>query len=93
MPDESAHWTTDHDQIRRWVESRGGRPATVPVTTGDVPRGTLRIDFPGQGGDEQLEPIAWDQFFECFEEQQLAFTYEERMGGGLPRRPPKLIRR
>jgi len=26
--------TTDHDEIRRWVEARGGKPATVKGTGG-----------------------------------------------------------
>ena len=26
-----ARKTTDHDTIRKWVESRGGYPATVPA--------------------------------------------------------------
>jgi hypothetical protein len=29
----SAITTTDHDEIREWVESRGGHPATVARTT------------------------------------------------------------
>ena len=40
--------TTDQNEIRRWVEERGGRPAVVKSTRGkadDV--GILRIDFPG----------------------------------------------
>jgi hypothetical protein len=27
--------TTTHDEIRRWVEERGGRPAAVKGTGGD----------------------------------------------------------
>jgi hypothetical protein len=26
--------TTDHDEIKKWVESRGGKPATVKGTGG-----------------------------------------------------------
>jgi hypothetical protein len=42
-----AKTTTDHDEIRRWIEERGGKPATVSRTAeGDEP-GILRVDFPG----------------------------------------------
>ncbi|WP_320670692.1 hypothetical protein [Patulibacter defluvii] len=93
MSDGIAHWTTDHEQIRRWVEERGGRPATVATTAdGDWP-GILRIDFPGHGDEEALEPIDWAAFFAKFEQEQLAFTYEERTASGEVSRFSKRIRR
>ena len=55
--ERSAKVTTDPDQIRRWVESRGGRPAVVRDAGGEGP-GILRIDFPGDGSDPDLEPIS-----------------------------------
>ena len=76
--------TTNHDEIRRWVEERGGRPASVRDTGsgGDDP-GILRIDFGDQ--DEGLEDISWNQFFEAFEDNNLAFLYQERTNGELSR--------
>ena len=41
--------TTDHDDIRRWVEERGGQPARVKETGDDGDPGILRIDYPGSG--------------------------------------------
>jgi hypothetical protein len=38
--------TTEHEQIRRWVEERGGKPARVRGTGSDDDPGILRIDFP-----------------------------------------------
>jgi len=38
--------TRDHDVIRRWVEERGGRPASVRNTASEGRAGLLRIDFP-----------------------------------------------
>jgi hypothetical protein len=67
--------TTDHDEIRRWVEERGGRPAAVTATgSGDDP-GILRIDFGDR--DEGLEEISWDEFFRAFDENDLAFLYQD----------------
>ena len=46
----SSHTTTDHDEIRKWAEARGGKPATVKRTESDGEAGVLRIDFPGYSG-------------------------------------------
>lgn len=74
----AAKTTTDHEEIRRWVEERGGRPVSVEGTErGREHAGILRIDFPGQGVDEGLEPISWEDFFGKFEEKELAFLYQE----------------
>ncbi len=85
--------TTDHDTIRRWVEERGGRPARVKGTgSGDDP-GLLRIDYPGRGDDESLEEISWEDFFEAFEENKLAFLYQEETKEGEESRFSKLVSR
>jgi hypothetical protein len=69
--------TTDHQKIKRWVERRGGKPAAVKGTgSGDDP-GVLRIDFPGYTGEESLRQISWEQFFDKFEKEHLAFLYQE----------------
>jgi hypothetical protein len=85
--------TTDHDEIRRWVEERDGRPAGVKGTgDGDDP-GVLRIDLPGGAGEESLEPISWDAWFEKFEEQGLAAILQERKADGEPSTFIKLVSR
>ena len=85
--------TTDHDTIRRWVEERGGRPARVKDTgSGDDP-GILRVDYPGRGDDEALEEISWEEFFEAFEENNLAFLYQEETSGGDESRFSKFVSR
>jgi hypothetical protein len=85
--------TTDHEAIRRWVESHGGRPARVKDTGhGDDP-GILRIDFPGDGDDEGLEPISWDEWFEWFDRNGLAFVYQDEKADGEPSTFNKLVSR
>ena len=37
-----ANTTTDHEEIRKWVESRGGCPARVKRTGSDGDPGILR---------------------------------------------------
>ena len=83
--------TTNHDEIRRWVEARGGRPAAVRDTGGNGDPGILRIDFGDQ--DEGLEEISWDEFFEAFEENELAFLYQEETSEGEESRFNKFVRR
>ena len=83
--------TTNHDEIRRWVDARSGRPAAVRETgNGDDP-GILRIDFGDQ--DEGLEKISWDEFFQAFDENDLAFLYQEQTDDGGESRFNKFISR
>jgi hypothetical protein len=74
--------TTDHDEIRRWVEAHGGRPATVRGTAEGDDAGVLRIDFPGGAGEDSLEPVSWDEWFQKFEEKGLAFVYQQERPDG-----------
>ena len=68
--------TTDHDEIRRWAEERGGRPALV-VEQQDQPLG-LRIEFPeDRGQSDGLLLISWEEFFRKFDEQNLVFLYRD----------------
>lgn len=85
--------TIDHDEIRQWVERHGGSPAVVKRTRrGDDP-GILRIDFPGFSGEDSLEHVDWDEFFEKFEEANLAFVYQDETVSGRPSRFNKLVSR
>ncbi|HEX7297443.1 MAG TPA: bifunctional DNA primase/polymerase [Solirubrobacteraceae bacterium] len=84
--------TTDHDEIRRWVEEHGGKPAMVRGT-GDGEAGVLRIDFPGGAGEDQLEHISWDEWFEKFDRENLAFLYQEQKASGEDSTFFKLVRR
>src|SRR3954471_13777269 len=68
--------TTDHNEIRRWADERGGVPSTVAATEQGGEPGVLRIDFPGFSGKGTLEEISWDDFFRKFEESNLAFLFE-----------------
>ena len=82
MANATSKTTTDHDEIRRWVEAHDGTPAGVRGTrSGDDP-GVLRIDFPGGAGEDELEHISWDTWFQKFDEQNLAFLYQEQKADG-----------
>jgi hypothetical protein len=89
----SSKTTTDHKKIQQWVESRGGKPATVKRTGDEAEPGVLRIDFPGYSGEDSLETISWDKFFEKFEESKLAFLYQEELKSGEESRFFKFVNR
>ena len=87
-----SHTTTDHDTIRAWAEARDGQPARVKDTVrGAGDAGVLRIAFdPDQ---ESLELISWEEFFEKFDQEELAFLYQERTSEGQPSRFFRLVAR
>ncbi len=85
--------TTEHDEIRKWVEARGGVPATVRSTGRKDEPGVLRIQFQEQESGDSLEEISWDDFFEKFEEQKLAFLYQDETKQGKTSRFFKFVNR
>lgn len=74
-----AEATTDHTAIRTWAESKGGKPAAVDRTHHGDDVGIIRIMFPHNKQSEHasLVEITWDEFFDQFEESNLALLYEE----------------
>ena len=88
-----AKTTTEHEQIKRWVEERGGHPARVKGTDEKGTSGVLLIDYPGYEGTQTLETISWEEFFQGFEENQLAFLYQDSTKAGDNSRFSKLINR
>lgn len=81
---------TDHEEIRRWAEERGGRPARVAETADDG-GGILRFDF-GET-DESLEEMNWDEFFEVFDRKRLALLEQDRTRDGRTSRFSKFVDR
>lgn len=83
--------TTKHGEIQRWVEERGGSPARVKGTESRSDPGLLRVDYPGFSGEETLETITWEEFFNAFDEHNLAFLYQEKTKDGKVSRFSKFI--
>jgi hypothetical protein len=86
-----SHTTTDHKKIKKWAEERGGRPATVKETEEDGHAGILRIEFGPK--NDRLEEIDWDEFFEKFDEAELAFLYQDKTKDGKISRFHKFVAR
>jgi hypothetical protein len=93
MASKTSQVTTDHEQIRRWAEDRGGQPACVKGTGGGDDIGMIRIDFPGYSGECKLQSISWDEWFEKFDDNDLALLYQEKTKDGEKSNFNKLIKR
>ena len=72
-----AKTTTDRNEIKKWVEERGGHPSRVKGTDDNGGGGLLRIDYPGYSGEKELEEISWEEFFDTFDKNDLAFLYQD----------------
>ncbi len=74
-----AETTTDHDTIRKWAESKGGKPAAVDRTHSEEDVGLIRIMFPDAPNShhDALVEITWEEFFQEFEEKKLALVFDE----------------
>ena len=89
----TSNTTTDHEEIRRWAEDRGATPACVRGTGSRNDIGMIRLDFPGYSGEGKLEPISWEDWFEKFDEQNLALVYQDTTAEGQKSNFNKLVSR
>ena len=87
--DHEAKRTENHDEIRRWAEARKAKPAMAEGTE------ILRFDFEetDESGDEALQEVSWEEFFEAFDDRDLEFLYQERTQGGKLSRFNKFVTR
>lgn len=85
--------TSDHQAIRRWAEERGAHPACVKGTGGKGDVGMIRLDFPGYSGEDKLQEITWDEWFEEFDQKDLALLYQETTAEGQKSNFNKLVSR
>jgi hypothetical protein len=88
-----AKTSTDHDEIRKWAEAREGIPSCVKGTGGGEDIGMIRIDFPGYSGEDSLQHISWDEWFDKFDERNLALLFQETTAGGAQSNFNKLVSR
>jgi hypothetical protein len=84
---------TNHEDIRRWAEARKAQPACVKGTESDHGSCLLRLDFPGYSGEDSLQAIEWDQWFDVFDKRKLALIVEEKTAEGKSSNFNKLVSR
>ena len=86
-----AKTTTDHDEIKAWIEERDGHPTVVEGTEGKDGEGILRVDF--REPDAKLKPIEWEEFFKTFDDRKLAFLHQDKTADGSTSRFFKFVHR
>lgn len=74
--------TTNHDEIRKWVEQFKGTPQFIDDPQVKSDKIGLHFHFLGNVSeallsDANIKNITWESFFEEFENQHLAFLYDE----------------
>ena len=92
VKESGRHVTVDRREIRRWAEARGASPSVVKGVRGKGP-GILRMDLPGYTGEDSLQHVEWDRWFDAFEQSNLAFLYQERTARGQRSNFNKLVGR
>lgn len=73
--------THDHYEIRSWIEQHGGHPA-CEYGVGDGDAVLLQIDFANGTDTKPQHRLDWDEWFETFEQQNLALLYQADMAPG-----------
>ncbi len=83
---------TSRDDIRQWVEARGGNPLMMDVADGTQTRTILQLTFgqhalnadgnegPDRVGGFQL--VSWEEWFAALEAGQLAMRVSDDPAGG-----------
>jgi hypothetical protein len=82
--------TTNHEEIRQWVEDRGGRPVLLHLS-GISSSPSLSIIFSDSPSPTSSEELTWDDFFSKFDEQKLAFLYQDFTSDGAKSKFAKFI--
>lgn len=90
---KGSHVLSDRKEIQQWAEERGAHPACVRGTGNKGDIGVLRLDFPGYTGQDKLEEISWDEFFDKFEERGLSLLVQDTTARGQKSNFNKLVSR
>ena len=89
----SSRTLTEREEIHSWAEERGAKPACVRNTGDEEDIGMIRLDFPGYSGSQSLQSISWDDWFDKFEESNLALLVQDETADGETSNFNKLISR
>jgi hypothetical protein len=81
------HWTIDHDEIRKWIEGRGGVPALSVIKETKIPI----INF--AHGLPHATEVTWEEWFRIFDEDHYAFVCKETRFDGMQSQFCQLIPR
>jgi hypothetical protein len=72
--------TRSHEVIRAWADARKALPVSLPADESASQSGLLRIR---SGVDQEtLARIAWDEWFQTFEADNLVFVFRSSLPNG-----------
>ena len=71
--------TTDHAEIKKWVESHNGRPIRVAMSDTAKELDTIKFRFPNEEYDNEqtYQEISWDEWFSIFEHYNLQMVIND----------------
>jgi len=81
--DAAKRSTTDHAEIRTWVEAQGGTPALIPPLAAHEPP-VPAVIFPSGPSGSGAHPATWAQWFDAFDRGGLAFVRPAQLHGAPP---------
>lgn len=85
--------TTDHDEVQRWAQERGGSPARVHNPFNNSGDGfELRIDFLREKYNDDVHPLSWEEFFDIFDRQRMVLVYQSETEGGKLSRFGRIVK-
>jgi len=83
---------TDRDEIRQWVEARGGNPMLMDTPDGTGTRTLLQLTFgqdaintDGNEGPDRIggfHLVSWEEWFAALDEGKLAIRVSDDPSGG-----------
>lgn len=83
--------TTDYDEIKAWARRRDAKPAAIMEENDIV--GSLQFIMPDVKTMERVGEISWDEWFEKFEREELAFLYLDASATGDPSNYHQFVKR
>ena len=72
--------TTDHRTIQEWADKYRGNPAILQDLPSDQKE--ILISFFGLHHMETMKPVAWEEWFNLFEDQKLVLLYNDFINAG-----------
>lgn len=84
LSDPNSKVTWNHNEIRKWVEKHGGKPAVFDDPSAGADKLGIRIDFKSRENFKfmhdavEVKEISWKKFFEIFDKRKLAFIYKDK---------------
>ena len=89
--------TIEHEKIKQWITKNKGKPEIIDDPSGNGDMVGIRVEFQNESDKflkrEEIKETTWEQFFEIFESQQLAFEYDAEISSIDPSLSYRFLKR